>query len=300
MSSPQSGIFALGTTSHAYLEFDLRQGSNGSDLVREAASLREPRTTMSGVNLVVGFRPELWRATAPDVAPPDVVGFNADISGTDGYRMPATQHDAIVWLSGAAYDIVFDTSKGVITALDPVATVADETVSWPYRHDRDLTGFIDGSENPSLIDAPDIALFPEDSPGAGGSVLLLQRWVHDSTAWDALPDADQEAIMGRTKPESVELDDKSPHSHVGSTDQDRFGKIFRRNMPFGTVASHGTMFVGFSADQRRLAAMLESMAGRTDGVRDELTGYTRPVTGAYYVVPSTTSLRRYSSDPSAS
>jgi putative iron-dependent peroxidase len=300
MSSPQSGIFALGTSSHTYLEFDLRQGAAGGDLIRDAASLREPRTTMSGVNLVVWFRPELWRAIAPDDAPAGVSGFNADITGVDGYVMPATQHDAIVWLSSSAYDIVFDTAKGVIGALDQLATLADETVSWPYRHDRDLTGFIDGTENPTLTDAPEIALFPEGRPGAGGSVLLLQKWLHDSAAWDALPDVEQGAIMGRTKAESIELDDKSPHSHVGATDQDRLGKIFRRNMPFGSVSSHGTMFVGFSADQRPLAAMLESMAGLTDGSRDELTRYTHPVTGAYYVVPSTTSLRRYSGDTSES
>jgi putative iron-dependent peroxidase len=300
MNSPQSGIFALGTSSHTYLEFDLRQGADGGDLIREAASLREPRTTMSGVNLVVGFRPELWQAIAPDAAPGWVAGFNADIQGVDGYLMPATQHDAVVWLSSSAYDIVFDTAKGVIGALDRLATLADETVSWPYRHDRDLTGFIDGTENPTLTDAPEIALFPEGSAAAGGSLLLLQKWLHDSAAWDALPDAEQSAIMGRTKADSIELDDKSPHSHAGATDQDRLGKIFRRNMPFGSVSSHGTMFVGFSADQRPLVAMLEAMAGLSDGVRDELTRYTHPVTGAYYVVPSTTSLRRYSNDTSES
>jgi porphyrinogen peroxidase len=294
ISNPQSGIFALGTASHTYLEFDLRPGADGGELVRAAASLREPRTTMGGVNLVVGFRPELWRAIAPDLAAPEVTGFHDDIRGVDGFVMPATQHDAVVWLSGSAYDVVFDTAKGVVAALDRLAIVAGEIASWPYQHDRDLTGFIDGSENPSLVDAPEITLFPDDSPCSGGSVLLLQQWVHDRGAWEALPVGEQEAVMGRTKADSVELDDKSPHSHIGSTDQDRFGKIFRRNMPYGDVTSHGTMFVGFSGDQRRLTAMLESMAGVDDGVRDDLTRYARPVTGAYYFVPSTTSLRRYS------
>lgn len=293
-SNPQSGIFALGTASHTYLEFELRPEADGSALVGAAASLREPRTTMGGVNLVVGFRPELWRAIAPDVAPADVTGFHDDIRGVDGFVMPASQHDAVVWLSGSAYDVVFETAKGVVAALDRRATVAGETTSWPYQHDRDLTGFIDGSENPTLIDAPEIALFSEDSPCSGGSVLLLQQWVHDRVAWEALSVGEQEAVMGRTKADSIELDDRSPHSHVGSTDQDRFGKIFRRNMPYGDVTSHGTMFVGFSADQRRLSAMLESMAGVHDGVRDDLTRFARPVTGAYYFVPSTTSLRRYS------
>ncbi len=98
--------------------------------------------------------------------------------------------------------------------------------------------------------------------------------------------------MGRTKLDSVELEDRAPDSHVGSTDQERFGTIFRRNMPYGTVADHGTMFVGFSAEQRRLSAMLESMCGLVGGVRDALTRYTRPLTGSYYFVPSTESVRR--------
>ena len=120
---------------------------------------------------------------------------------------------------------------------------------------------------------------------------MLQKWAHDSTAWEALSVAQQEQVIGRTKPDSVELDEKAPESHAASTDQDRFGKIFRRNMPYGTVTDHGTMFVGFSADQRRLSAMLESMAGLVDSVRDALTHYARPLTGAYYFVPSTEGLR---------
>jgi porphyrinogen peroxidase len=97
--------------------------------------------------------------------------------------------------------------------------------------------------------------------------------------------------MGRTKLDSVELEDRPDDSHVGSTDQERFGKIFRRNMAYGTVTNHGTMFVGFSAEQGRLSAMLESMAGLASGTRDSLTRSTRPLTGAYYFVPSTEGVR---------
>ncbi len=290
MSSPQTGIFALGTASHAYLEFDARQRGAAREVVRAVAALREPRTTMGGVNLVAGFRPELWRELVPEDAPAEVEGFNDDLVGPDGYRMPATQHDAVLWLSGSAYDVLFDTARAAIAALDALASIAEESAGWPYRHDRDLTGFIDGSENPSLIEAPEVAVIPEGSPGAGGTILLLQKWSHDATAWEGLPVARQEQVIGRTKDESVELEDKAPESHVSRTDQDRFGKIFRRNMPYGTVTDHGTMFVGFSAEQQRLTAMLESMAGLTDGVRDELTTYARALTGAYYFVPSTESL----------
>ena len=75
-------------------------------------------------------------------------------------------------------------SLGVIQELGPVASVADETASWPYQHDRDLTGFIDGTENPTLVDAPDIALVPHGAPGEGGTILLLQKWRHDAHDMD--------------------------------------------------------------------------------------------------------------------
>jgi putative iron-dependent peroxidase len=296
MSTPQGGIFALGTASHAYLEFDARRPSAARELVSAIASQHEPRTTIGGVNLVTGFRPELWSEVVPDDAPSQVEGFNRDLVGAEGYTMPATQHDAVLWISGSAYDVVFDIARQAIASLEAVASLAEETSSWPYRHDRDLTGFIDGSENPDLIDAAELATIPEGRPGAGGSILLLQKWSHDTTAWESLAVAHQEQVIGRTKNESVELDDKPSDSHVARTDQDQFGKIFRRNMPYGTIADHGTMFVGFSADQHPLVTMLENMVGLADGVRDALTRYTQALTGAYYFVPSTQSLRRCSRD----
>jgi putative iron-dependent peroxidase len=256
------------------------------------SAIREPRTTTGGVNFVIGFRPELWRNIVPDEAPPGVQGFNKVVQGTEGFIMPATQHDALVWLSGSAYDVIFDMARDVIHDLAGLASLREETSSWPYRHDRDLTGFIDGSENPTLLDAPIAALLPEGAPGASGSVLLLQKWKHNVAEWEALPIAQQERIMGRTKLDSVELENKPSDSHVARTDQDEFGNIFRRNMPYGNVDDHGTVFVGFSADQKRLSRMLDSMAGLITGTRDALTRFTQPLTGSYYFVPSVESLRR--------
>jgi putative iron-dependent peroxidase len=290
MRFPQSGLFALGTNAHAYLEFDAAAGTDGRALVTGISLLREPRTTMGGINLVAGFRPELWRTMAPDDAPPGLEGFNGDLLGINGFAMPATQHDAVLWLSGSAYDVVFETARAAIAELAGLGAIAEETSSWPYLHDRDLTGFIDGSENPTLIEAPGLVLVPEGEPGAGGTVLLLQKWAHDAAAWEALSVADQERVIGRTKADSVELDDKLSTSHVASTDQERFGDIFRRNMPYGTVTDHGTMFVGFASERGPLQTMLESMAGLASGERDALTRYTRPLTGAYYFVPAIESL----------
>jgi len=296
MASPQTGIFALGTASHAYLEFDVPPAVDIGSIVARVAALREPRTTIGGVNLVAGFRPELWATVAPDAAPPGLTGFNEPLIGSRGYMLPATQHDVVLWLTGSSYDVVFDLSRSVVTDLAGQAALAHEVVGWPYHHDLDLTGFIDGTENPTLVEATAIALVPTAAPGEGGSVLLLQQWEHNASAWESLPVSSQEAVIGRRKSDSAELDPRPDTSHVARTDQDEFGKILRRNIAYGSVSQHGTIFVGFSGDQRTLAAMLESMVGRGSDPPDELTRFTRPITGAYYFVPSADRLASFGDD----
>ena len=286
MALPQTGIFALGTASHAYLELDLAAGVDPADAVRAIAGLREPRTTIGGVNLVTGFRPELWARVAPDAIPADVHGFNEPLVGKDGYSLPATQRDVVLWLTGAAYDLLFDFSRQITMSLASIVTARHEVVGWPYHRDLDLTGFIDGTENPTLVEAVSVALIPPGAPCEGRSILLLQQWLHDAIAWESLPVERQEQVIGRRKSDSFELDPKPLASHVGRTDQDAFGKIFRRNIAYGDVSEHGTIFVGFCASQRPLAAMLENMIGMHDAIRDDLTRFTQPQTGAYYVIPS--------------
>jgi putative iron-dependent peroxidase len=141
-----------------------------------------------------------------------------------------------------------------------------------------------------------VALVPPGSPGEGGSILLLQQWEHDATAWEGLAVPSQESVIGRRKTDSAELDPQPPTSHVARTDQDQFGKIFRRNIAYGSVAQHGTIFVGFSARQSILVRMLDSMVGREDGPADELTKFTRPLTGAFYFIPSAESLAALGDD----
>ncbi len=100
MAVPQTGIFALGNLSHSYLEFDLTtSGDDGLSLINAVANLTEPRTTMGGVNLVAGFRPEVWSQTAGSRSPSDVTGFASPVVGPDGYTMPATQHDLMLWIA---------------------------------------------------------------------------------------------------------------------------------------------------------------------------------------------------------
>jgi putative iron-dependent peroxidase len=217
VATPQTGIFALGTMSHAYLELDARPDADARELVRRVASLREPRTTIGGVNLVAGFRPELWASVSPESAPPGLRGFIEPVVGADDYTLPATQHDVVVWLAGAAYDVVFDLSRGVASRLASHATLAHEMVGWPYHRDLDLTGFIDGMENPTLVEATAAAIVGPGLPGEGGSVLLLQQWEHDAVRWESLAVAQQELVIGRRKLGGDELDPKPETSHVART-----------------------------------------------------------------------------------
>jgi putative iron-dependent peroxidase len=296
MVTGQVGIFALGDAAHGFFEFSLRPGTDALAFATAIECVKEPRSTTGGVNRVIGFRPSIWRTIAPDDSPREVADFEREVRGPDGFAMPATQADAWIWLAAASYDIVFDLGKEIIEAAAPFATLVREATGWAYRHNRDLTGFEDGTENPTLDQAPEIALIADGVPGAGGSVLLFQQWRHDGTSFSSLPESAQERIIGRSKPDSVEFNEAvmPPDSHVARTKfhaGDRELKIFRRNVPYGDVSDHGTLFIGFSSEQRRLRGILEQMAG-IGGPRDALTRHTTPLTGAYYFVPSIQSLRR--------
>jgi putative iron-dependent peroxidase len=293
MGTPQMGIFALGTSAHGYLELTAASGVGATELVRALAALDEPSSTVGGANLVVGFRPSLWAAAAPAAAvPAGVRGFDQPVSGVEGFSMPATQQDAWLWVAGHATDLVFDVCSSALDALKDVAGLATEVTGWAYRDSRDLTGFEDGTENPPLAEAVPVVAVPDGAPGAGSTVVLVQQWSHDRAAWESLDVEVQERTMGRTKTDSIELaEDVMPaDSHVARTViEDAGGEelaIFRRNTPYGSVSDHGTMFVGFSREQARLHRMLLRMAGAEDGIRDALTRFTTPLTGAYYVVPS--------------
>jgi porphyrinogen peroxidase len=297
MQTPQTGIFALGDAAHGLFEFSLRAGADVEAAVSALVSVREPRATVGGANRVLGFRPSLWRKLAPKDAPLDAHDFEEPIKGSGGYSMPATQADIWAWFSAANYDTVFDMGRGAIESLAPYAGLEREYRGWVYHHNRDLTGFQDGTENPPLDEAPEIALVGNGNPGAGGGVVLFQVWKHTKSAFHDLPIETQEAVIGRTKADSIELGETQmpADSHVSRTTLDVDGKeldIFRRNVPYGIVSDNGTLFIGFSAEQRRLELMLRQMAG-IGGPRDALTKYTQPLTGAYYFVPSIQALRRF-------
>ena len=235
MASPQTGIFALGTSSHAWLEFDLEPSVDP-----RRPSRPWPRCASRGRRSAGSTS---WPGSGRRCGPPprptrprrDARDFDRPVTGPDGYAMAATQHDAVIWLTGSGYDVVFDLSRAVASALAGKLRLAHEMVGWPYHHDLDLTGFMDGTENPSIVEATSEVLVPAGDPGEGGSILLLQQWEHDAASWEALPTDRQEAAIGRRKTDSVELDPRPASSHVARTDQDSFGRIFRRNIAYGSL-----------------------------------------------------------------
>ncbi|APT91521.1 peroxidase [Corynebacterium sphenisci DSM 44792] len=291
----QTGITALGVSDHAYLELDLVDGADPAEAVgRLAAAVNQPTTIAA--NIVVGVRPELWARVAPaGAAPEGVHGFNEPIRGPGGYAMPATQHDAWIWVSASARSRCFDVAKLILGELDGVLRVADEIVGWVYETNRDLTGFEDGTENPGALEAPGVVAVPAGRPGAGSSVLLFQKWEHRSRDWEGLGEDRQEEIIGRTKADSVEFDDevKPEDSHVARSVVEVDGEeldVYRRNVAYGDFGEHGTVFVGFSHDQWRLEQMLVRMAGADGGPRDTLTRFTDALTGSWYVCPAVEAL----------
>jgi putative iron-dependent peroxidase len=160
-----------------------------------------------------------------------------------------------------------------------------------------MTGFVDGTANPPTRTAPQVAMVPAGAPGEGGSHVLAMRWVHALDAFQRLPVAGQEAVIGRTKQESIELTDavKPATAHIARVEVHDAGgselAIFRRSVPYGSVAEHGLCFVAFSGDRLRFDVMLERMFGLADdGLRDRLTDFSRPVSGGYYFAPSLNAL----------
>jgi putative iron-dependent peroxidase len=292
MTFAQPGIFALGTRSHYQLELDWRPGGEVADLVAALCEMRGATMTSGGVNVVLGFSARVWEALAP---PGAAVSFHdfAPIDGLDHKKAPATQHDLWVWIHGTGHDVALDVARGVALALAPVADVAVQQPCFVYKDSRDLTGFIDGSANPPIEEAPYIACIPDGEAGAGGTFVITQRWVHDLGAFHALEVGDQEKVFARTKPDSVEFDDdaKPATAHIARMEVDGEDgeelEIFRRSVPYGEVGEVGLYFLAFSAEQSRFDTMLARMFGTSgDGIRDQLLDFTRPVTGSYYFAPS--------------
>ena len=288
--TPQPGIFAVGTRSHHHLQLDVDPTTDAKALIGALRQIREQATTVGGVNLVIGFGAELCARVAPQWHPPGVGPFET-IRGVDDVTIPADQHDLWIWLHSSGPDDVFDLARHADTALRGCATVVTEWPSFTYQASQDLTGFEDGTENPPVDDAVHLVTAPEGGPGAGSSVVLLQRWIHDLEAFEALDGDAKDQVIGRRLDGGDELDEslRSPRAHISRVViDDENGdelEVFRRSTAFGGVLEHGLVFLAFSPDVDRVDAMLHRMVGDEDGLRDHLTDISRCTASAWYVAP---------------
>ncbi len=305
MATPQAGIFALGTRTHHHLEFDAHPDADMSAVAAAVEQLREPHVTAGGNNIVVGFGADLWRRLS--ASPPADLGSFEPIDGLDGHAAPSTQHDIWVWIHGTGNDVVLDTATAVCAVLAPVADLADETECFVYHDSRDLTGFVDGTENPGPSDAARVASIAGGRPGAGGSHVIAQRWVHDLESFNDLDVAQQQEVFGRTKPDSVALprDERPVDAHIMRAelldDDGDERQIYRRSVPCGNAAEQGLYFLGFSCERDRFDGMLARMFGTSgDGVHDHLLDFSQAVTGSYYFAPSVEDLTAVSASASQS
>ena len=184
------------------------------DVVAVGSDLEWLPMSAAGVSLVIGFGPAAWdrlRGGRPAAPLRDFPGYR---SADGAFTAPATQRDLWVWAHGATVDVVYDVIRGVAQALAPVAELQLDVTGFTYHDSRDLTGFIDGSANPYLDEAPAVAVIPDGEPGQGGCCAMTMRFRHDLDAFAALDEREQELVIGRTKPDSVELDDDVQHTRV--------------------------------------------------------------------------------------
>ena len=290
MTNHQSAIFEESHAHHLYLEFETPVVTGA---LPGAELLAAP---VSRVHETLAFSGKVLDGIDHRLVPPELKPFET-LVGRDDKVAPATQRDVFVWIQSNQRDEVFARGLAWTQALNPVAQLIQEEHGFLFRDSRDLTGFIDGTENPKDDERLEVALIDSGSH-AGGSYVMTQRWLHDLAAFHDQDVAEQEHVIGRTKKSSIELDEERmpSDSHVSRTEIEREGsevEIYRRSTPTGGMTDAGLFFLAFSAELRRFNWILESMFGNTeDGERDHLLTFTKPLTGSFYFAPNMQALSR--------
>lgn len=281
----------MGATEHLYLTFDCCEGVDPRDAIEKLAAFANPLST-DGINVVVGVRPSLWEQVSDARYVPEGYHDFTDDKGTGPLCMPADQHDFWLWIAGSGMDVCWDWGKVVIEGFSGVATIATEHRGWTYHGNQDLTGFVDGTENPRRLLAPSIVGVDRGKPGEDSCICLFQPYEHTEFTWYQSNVDEQERAIGRTKLENRELkgDDRPDTSHVSRTDIDV--KIWRRNVAYGDMRYHGTLFVGFADEQWKMEDMLDRMTG-ADGVHDAIMDFMHVTGSGWYTVPSNEGLVQF-------
>ena len=259
----------------------------------------------AALTCVMGFGAELWDRLGGPERPAGLHPFR-EIQAGDRHAV-ATPGDLLFHIRANRMDLCFELATHITARLGDAVDTVDEVHGFRYFDDRDLIGFVDGTENPTGQDAVQATVIGTEDPAyAGGSYVIVQKYLHDLATWNALPTEEQEHIIGRTKLDDIELDDavKPSFAHNAlTTIVDSGGEeidIVRDNMPFGNAAKgeYGTYFIGYARSPQTIELMLTNMfVGRPPGNYDRLLDVSRAVTGSLFFVPSVPLLESLADDP---
>jgi putative iron-dependent peroxidase len=264
----------------------------------------EFRDIDAGLTCIAAFGSDVWELLFGSPRPAELHPFREFRSGNR--HALATPGDVLFHIRAARMDICFELATQIMEKIGDAVAVADEVQGFRYFEDRDLIGFVDGTENPRGAVALEAALVGnEDTLFAGGSYVLAQKYLHDMKAWNAISTEEQERIIGRKKLSDIELDDsvKPTNAHSALTVIEENGKelkILRDNMPFGQPGrgEFGTYFIGYCRTPRITELMLENMfVGRPPGNYDRLLDFSKPITGGLFFAPSATFLDGADAEP---
>jgi len=258
------------------------------------------------LSCVTSFGAEAWdRLAGPGQRPAGLHPFQEIKAGPR--HAVATPGDVLFHIRATRMDLCFELATRIMDRLASAVTVVDEVHGFGYFDERDLLGFVDGTENPVGAAAARAALIgAEDPQFAGGSYVIVQKYLHDLAGWNALPTEQQENIIGREKLSDVELSDdvKPSYAHSALTTIEVDGEevqIVRDNMPFGSLADgqYGTYFIGYARSPATIEQMLVNMfVGSPEGNYDRLLDFSRAVTGNLFFVPSAPLLGSLADGPS--
>src|ERR1700753_2068391 len=260
-------------------------------VLRRSVACRAPE---AGLSCVVGIGATLWERLFDAPLPPELHPFK-ELRGPK-HTAPSTPGDLFLHIRASRLDLCFELARLITDRFDENVRVVDEVHGFRSFDERDLLGFVDGTENPEGVEAEEAVVIPEDQDPtyAGGSYLLIQKYTHDLVAWDKLSIEEQEAAFGRTKLDDVEFpdEDKAPDSHLtlnvieGPDGEER--QIMRFNMPFGRVGSaeFGTFYLAYAKTAALIEQILHNMfPGPGEAPPDRILDFSTALTGSLYFVP---------------